>query len=81
MFFIIARAIQHIGPGKTSIFLNMSPFFALLGSALFLGESISIEQILAFVLIVISVLLGSGIVDKYIYKNTHHLSEKKLMRQ
>lgn len=66
--FLYNYAIQYIGAGKTSIFLNMSPFFALTGAYLFLNEMIRIEQILAFLLIVISVILGSGLGDKYIKK-------------
>ncbi|WP_267894868.1 DMT family transporter [Lentibacillus sp. Marseille-P4043] len=73
--FLYNGAIQHIGAGRTSIFLNMSPFFALLGSVLFLGEVISIVQILAFVLIVVSVILGSGLGDRYVYRRRRDLKE------
>lgn len=66
--FMYNHAIQHIGAGKTSIFLNMSPFFALVGSFIFLGEQIAGSQIFGFIFIVISVILGSGLADHYIYK-------------
>jgi len=71
------HAIQYIGAGKTAIFLNISPFFSLIGSYLFLGEHISITHIFGFILIVGSVLLGSGIADHYIYKRTHPMISRK----
>lgn len=71
--FIYNRAIQYVGAGKTSIFLNMTPFFALIGAYLFLGEVIKIEQILAFILIVVSVFLGSGLGGRYVYRKTRNL--------
>ena len=64
--FLYNNAIPHIGPGKVSIFNNMTPFFALIGSSLFLNEDILLSQVLAFILIVVSVILGSGLGDRYI---------------
>ncbi len=66
--FLYNHAIQFIGPGKSSIFMNLSPFFALLGSFLFLGEQISIAHFFGFILIVMGVILGSGMGDRLIYK-------------
>lgn len=63
------HAIQ-LGPGKSSIFMNLSPFFALLGFFYFIGEQISIAHFLDFILIVTGVILGSGIADRFIYKKT-----------
>lgn len=65
------HAIQKIGAGQAAIFINISPFFALLGSFLFLGEHITLAHILGFILIVGSVILGSGLADHYIYRKTH----------
>ncbi|EKN63255.1 DMT family transporter [Schinkia azotoformans] len=65
------HAIQYIGAGKTAVFLNIPPFFSLVGSYLFLGELISLSHIFGFILIVGSVILGSGLADYYIYKRTH----------
>jgi drug/metabolite transporter (DMT)-like permease len=59
-------AIQKIGPGQTSIFNNFMPFFTLLGSVLFLKETIYIEQLVGFLFIVIGVVLGTGYIDDYI---------------
>ncbi len=66
--FLYNHAIQYIGPGKSSIFMNLSPFFALIGSFFFLGESIFVAHFFGFILIVTGVLLGSGIADRFIYK-------------
>lgn len=68
--FLYNHAIQNVGPGKASIFMNLQPFFALLGSFLFLGEQISVAHFFGFILIVTGVILGSGIMDRYIYKKT-----------
>ncbi|MBC1553989.1 DMT family transporter [Listeria booriae] len=53
-------AVGQIGPSKTAIFMNLNPFFSLIGAALFLNEQISWMQILGFILIIIGVVLGSG---------------------
>ncbi|WP_321196083.1 DMT family transporter [Alteribacter populi] len=56
-------AIQEIGPGQTAIFNNLVPFFALVGSFIFLGETILFTQIIGFILIVMGVLFGTGYVE------------------
>jgi drug/metabolite transporter (DMT)-like permease len=58
------KAIHHLGAGETAIFINLSPFFALLGSAFFLGENIVTAQIFGFLFIVLGVLLGTGALDQ-----------------
>jgi drug/metabolite transporter (DMT)-like permease len=58
------KAIQQIGAAESAIFINLNPLFSLLGAYLFLGESISHSQIMGFILIVISVILGSGVLDE-----------------
>jgi drug/metabolite transporter (DMT)-like permease len=63
------NAIQSLGPAETSLFINFNPFFALVGSYLFLGEDISLLQMVGFVFIVLGVLFGAGVVD--------HLKMKK----
>jgi drug/metabolite transporter (DMT)-like permease len=57
------KAIQQIGAAESAIFINLNPLFSLLGAYLFLGESISHSQIMGFILIVIGVILGSGVLD------------------
>ncbi|MFC4735757.1 DMT family transporter [Bacillus daqingensis] len=67
------RAIQKIGPSQTAVFNNFVPFFALGGSWLFLGETITVYQGASFLLIVIGVLLGTEYAEyqykKYKYAN------------
>ncbi|RBW68976.1 DMT family transporter [Bacillus taeanensis] len=61
---IYNKAIHHLGAGETAIFINLSPFFALLGSAFFLGENIMITQVFGFFFIVVGVLLGTGALEQ-----------------
>ncbi|MDZ5473643.1 DMT family transporter [Bacillus sp. 31A1R] len=63
-------AIQQLGAGSTAIFINLSTFFSLLGSALFLGEMIVVEQLIGFILIVIGVIFGTGMFDEFIRNRT-----------
>lgn len=71
---IIATAIGHmvynyaigqVGAAETSIFINLNPFFALVGSVVFLNEKIVYNQILGFILILLGVLLGSGALEEF----------------
>lgn len=57
-------AIQQVGASRSALFLNLSPFFAILGSSLFLGERIFAGQWIGFGLIVIGVLLGAGMLEQ-----------------
>ncbi len=68
--YLYNNAIPQIGPGKVSIFNNMTPFFALIGSSIFLNEQIKLIQVLAFISIVISVFLGSGLADRMLLKRS-----------
>ncbi|MEW9108306.1 DMT family transporter [Cytobacillus gottheilii] len=64
-------AISRVGPAEASIFLNLNTFFALAGSALFLGEVITISHLLGLVLIVSGVLFGSGALEQILSKRKH----------
>ncbi|MFS0823970.1 DMT family transporter [Bacillus sp. 1P02SD] len=57
-------AISQLGAGETAIFLNLSPFFSLLGSVLFLNEAFKWIQLVGFILIVIGVLLGTELFER-----------------
>ncbi|MFC4767492.1 DMT family transporter [Effusibacillus consociatus] len=66
---IIATAIGHmfynyaigqVGAAEASIFTNLNPLFALIGSMIFLGETITLSQIFGFLLILVAVMLSSG---------------------
>ncbi|MFC4320448.1 DMT family transporter [Litchfieldia salsa] len=61
---IYNRAIQEIGVAESAIFINLIPFFSLIGAVTFLNEKISILQVSGFLFIVIGVLLGSGTLDR-----------------
>lgn len=63
---ILATAIGHmtynftigkIGPSEASIFLNLPPVFTLVGSALMLGETITIAHMIGLLFIVSGVIL------------------------
>jgi drug/metabolite transporter (DMT)-like permease len=58
-------AMQHIGASESAVFINLNPFFALISSYLFLGESLYIAQFVGFLLIVFGVLAGSGAVEQW----------------
>lgn len=66
------NAIKHLGPAETSVFLNMSPLFALIGSFLFLGEALYLTHIFGFVFVVAGVLFGTGVVE--------HFRERRLVQ-
>ncbi len=70
---IIATALGHmsynfiigkIGPAEASIFLNFTPFFALIGSVIMLGEKVTPFHLIGLLLIVAGVLLGSGALER-----------------
>jgi drug/metabolite transporter (DMT)-like permease len=63
-------AIQQIGAGQSAIFINLTPFFALIASAIFLGETITLAQVIGFILIIIGVILGTGYVDHRLQKRS-----------
>ncbi|MBH0156483.1 DMT family transporter [Fictibacillus sp. 5RED26] len=58
------EAIGKIGASEASIFINLNPFFALVGAYLFLGEQILFQHVFGFLLIITGVLLGSGAVEE-----------------
>lgn len=62
--FLYNYAIQKIGTSKSALFLNLSPFFALVGSAIFLGEKIFVGQWIGFLFIIVGVILGGGILEQ-----------------
>lgn len=59
-------AIGQVGAAEASIFINLNPFFALIGSSLLLGEAVTIVQMSGFVLILIGVLFGSGALEEWL---------------
>ncbi|MDQ0273460.1 DMT family transporter [Cytobacillus purgationiresistens] len=57
-------AISKIGPAEASVFLNLNTFFALVGSALLLNETITVFHLIGLLLIIPGVLFGSGAVEE-----------------
>ena len=53
-------AIGQAGATKAAIFMNLNPLFALIISALFLGEVLRLNHFLGLILIMSGVMLGSG---------------------
>lgn len=81
---ILATAIGHmtynfaigmVGPAETSIFMNLSTFFALAGSALILHEAIYPSHLIGLLFIVSGVILGSGAYEEFRYRHRHHKNE------
>lgn len=60
------RAIQRLGASEAAVFINLSPFFSLVASALFLGETIHFVQWFGFFFIVVGVLLASGALEEMV---------------
>ncbi|WP_313894795.1 DMT family transporter [Psychrobacillus sp.] len=67
-------AVGQAGATKAAIFMNLNPLFAMLLSALFLGEVLTIRHFLGLILIVIGVLLGSGAAEDIWAKRKKALS-------
>lgn len=57
-------AIGKVGATESAIFINLNPFFALVGAVLFLGEVISTIQVIGFIFIIFGVVLGAGGFDE-----------------
>ncbi|KAB2329579.1 DMT family transporter [Cytobacillus depressus] len=73
---IYNSSISKIGAAETSIFLNLSTFFSLVGAFVLLGEQITLYQTLGCILIIIGILFGSGAIEEIMQKR-----RKKFIRQ
>jgi drug/metabolite transporter (DMT)-like permease len=74
------HAIQIVGAAESAIFINFSPFFALIASYLFLGEHIFFSQMIGFLIIVIGVVFASGVsilVGRPTYDNDRKYRNKR----
>lgn len=58
-------SVGEVGPPKAAIFMNLNTLFALLGSVMFLGESINQNHLVGLLLIVGGVLFGSGTMEEW----------------
>ncbi|OIK10748.1 hypothetical protein BIV60_19955 [Bacillus sp. MUM 116] len=70
---IYNSAIGKVGVTESAIFINLNPFFSLVGAVLFLGEKISAPQIFGFLFILFGVLFGSGALEEF----RHQSRQKK----
>lgn len=61
-------AITNVGPTETTIFVNLNTLFAIIGTAIFLGEKIVGQHYIGLVLIIIGVVFGTGTVDYLLQK-------------
>lgn len=61
-------AIKNVGPTETTIFVNLNTLFALLGTAIFLGEPIMQNHYIGLVFIIIGVFIGSGTLEYFLHK-------------
>lgn len=69
-------AIGQVGPSEASVFMNFSPFFTLVGSALFLGEKISVTHVIGLLAIVLGVVLGSSVWEELRGRRNPQLNSK-----
>lgn len=60
--------IKRIGTAETAIFTNLSTIFALIGSAIILGEEMHVSQVIGCLLIIIGVLIGTGGLEEWLSK-------------
>nr|WP_042374008.1 DMT family transporter [Neobacillus jeddahensis] len=84
---IIATAMGHmiynssigkVGVAESAIFINLNPFFSLVGAVLFLNEKISLSHVYGFLFILVGVLLGSGALEEFLH--TSRLKKKPFYR-
>lgn len=63
---IYNNAIGKVGVTEAAIFINLSPFFSLVGAFIFLNERITLSQLIGFLFILVGVILGSGAFEEYL---------------
>ncbi|HLR23517.1 MAG TPA: DMT family transporter [Pseudogracilibacillus sp.] len=61
-------AVKNVGPAETTVFVNLNTLFALIGSAIFLGEPILSYHFIGLTLIILGVFAGSGTLEYLIAK-------------
>ena len=57
-------AIRQLGPSQTAAFGALTPILALIGSFIFLGETITILKSVGIFIVAVGVILASGIMEK-----------------
>ncbi|WP_017187472.1 DMT family transporter [Alkalibacillus haloalkaliphilus] len=61
-------AIKRVGAAESAIFINLNTFFAVVGAAIFLGETIAYYHFIGFLLILLGVFLGTGAIDELLMR-------------
>ncbi|QKY70092.1 DMT family transporter [Lentibacillus sp. CBA3610] len=61
-------AIKKVGPAESAIFLNLNTLFAVIGSSVFLNETITFNHAIGFILILCGVFLGTGAMEYMLLK-------------
>ncbi|MDQ0300015.1 drug/metabolite transporter (DMT)-like permease [Salibacterium salarium] len=68
------KGVEEVGPSQASIFLNLLPVFVIAGSLLFLGEEITMTQIIGALVVISGVLLTTK-------RKEHTCSEKYIQKK
>ncbi|MFB4164477.1 DMT family transporter [Alteribacillus sp. JSM 102045] len=51
------KGVEEVGPSQASVFLNLLPVFTIIGSLLFLGENVTLIEMIGALLVISGVLL------------------------
>jgi len=65
--FLYNFAIQQLGPAETAAFGALTPILALIGSFVFLGETITFLKSVGIFIVAVGVVLASGIMEKVLF--------------
>ncbi|RSL34917.1 EamA/RhaT family transporter [Salibacterium salarium] len=68
------KGVEEVGPSQASIFLNLLPVFVIAGSLFFLGEEITMTQIIGALVVISGVLLTTK-------RKEHTCSEKYIQKK
>ncbi|MFD1066894.1 DMT family transporter [Oceanobacillus locisalsi] len=61
-------AIKQVGPAETTLFMNLNTLFAIIGSVLFLNESLTLFHVIGFVFILCGIFVGTGTLEYVLLK-------------
>ncbi|UUI04233.1 DMT family transporter [Oceanobacillus jeddahense] len=69
-------AIKQVGPAETTLFMNLNTLFAVIGSVLFLNESITLFHFIGFIFILCGIFVGTGTLEYVLLKRRGKLIDK-----
>ncbi|MGY4691287.1 DMT family transporter [Salibacterium sp. K-3] len=55
------KGVEEVGPSQASVFLNLLPVFVMAGSFLFLGETVTMVQVLGALVVITGVFLTTNV--------------------